>query len=125
MKRNIIFFLIAVCLLAGGNVLAALHNVWGWAWSENIGWISMNATNNVDGYTLIDENFHDDGNTYIYTNDTSASGVSSYYNIEDPSGSYTTTTTITAVRVTAYYQNPGVVELGVVYGAAMPAKWGK
>lgn len=40
MKKYSFIILTALGLLAGGGVLAA--NVWGYAWSDNVGWISFN-----------------------------------------------------------------------------------
>jgi len=52
MKKKILIFLSAGFLVFGfvlvGTVNAASyqnHNVWGWAWAENIGWLSFNCNN--------------------------------------------------------------------------------
>ncbi len=54
MKNKVLIFLIIVILSVGflvaGEVKAGdEHNVYGWAWSENIGWISFNSTTDESG----------------------------------------------------------------------------
>ncbi len=36
-----------ICIPCGTDIFCEHHNVWGWAWSENIGWISFSCENNV------------------------------------------------------------------------------
>ena len=44
-----------------------LHNVWGWAWSENIGWISMSCTNTINVGEGIDFGVDIDSDTGIFS----------------------------------------------------------
>lgn len=73
MTKKIPIFLILVILLAGLAVIKQIKagaddNVYGWAWSENIGWISMNRTN-FEHWTLVDDPVGepDDFDTYVWT----------------------------------------------------------
>ena len=49
--KNKIIFLIIIFIYALGftkdTMAGVSDNVWGWAWSENIGWVSMNSTNTI------------------------------------------------------------------------------
>jgi len=55
-----IFFLVGFLVLSPLSIEAGIeHNVWGWAWSKNIGWVSFNSVNcDYDGdglYEGVDE----------------------------------------------------------------------
>jgi len=69
-------------------------NVWGYAWSENIGWIKMNA--GAPHWQLVNDISPDYDNSYIYTN--SLTFLNDAYNLEDPP-SAALTQTISSVTV--------------------------
>lgn len=63
---------------------AQAATIWGWAWSENIGWVSMNRQNTgVNNWEVLDEGGNGNSETdYIWSD--SSCWQRDFYNIQDP-----------------------------------------
>ncbi|MBZ9578074.1 PKD domain-containing protein [Patescibacteria group bacterium] len=85
MKKKILVFLVTIILLVGFIVLKEVKagswdNVYGWAWSERIGWISFNCYNDYDGDGNLESHCTDAGYNSDYGVDINLStGVFSGY----------------------------------------------
>jgi len=98
-KKLFIFLIIVigVVLAVGAGAQCQYHNVYGWAWSENIGWISM-ACGNRAHWALVDDVVPDDA-TYVWTD--SATEQKDAYELENaPVGM---TRNINGIRVKQRY----------------------
>jgi len=83
---TLITFLISSFFVFGKVEAGAEHNVSGWAWSENVGWISFNSTNcDVDGDGVYEGSNEGGGATPAPTDCPSSGTVNSYGVKIDPS----------------------------------------
>ena len=84
MKKNIFIVLFLIIGILSTHQAYAASQLWGWLWSENIGWISINSRNSnmFSHWQLVDEAGGDRYNSYIWS--TSSCWEKDSYNIQDP-----------------------------------------